>query len=153
MSDDAVTSLYRDKLILAPMVRAGTLPLRLLALRNGADTVYVNTTMCSGHGAPHGTFHLPVPVPMPVPCPCLLSLPLCVTSPRSYAHASIVPVSPVPTLCALVPILYRSSPCATPLPVPTPVPCVCAYANAYGNEGAWAYTSACPSVHTSCRRP
>ena len=46
MSDDAVTSLYRDKLILAPMVRAGTLPLRLLALRNGADTVYVNTTMC-----------------------------------------------------------------------------------------------------------
>ena len=45
MSDDAVTSLYRDKLILAPMVRAGTLPLRLLALRNGADTVYVNTTM------------------------------------------------------------------------------------------------------------
>jgi len=31
---------YNDKLILAPMVRAGTLPLRLLALRYGADIVY-----------------------------------------------------------------------------------------------------------------
>lgn len=102
MSDDAVTSLYRDKLILAPMVRAGTLPLRLLALRNGADTVYVNTK------CPHRSYmhyactrcYLPVPVPMPVPCPCLLSLTMCVTSPRSYAHASIVPVSPVYQHCA-----------------------------------------------------
>lgn len=31
---------YVDKLILAPMVRMGTLPLRLLALRFGADIVY-----------------------------------------------------------------------------------------------------------------
>ncbi|CAM9232122.1 unnamed protein product [Hapterophycus canaliculatus] len=38
--DDAVDRLYRDKVILAPMVRAGTLPLRALALRYGADTVF-----------------------------------------------------------------------------------------------------------------
>lgn len=31
---------YADKIILAPMVRMGTLPLRLLALRYGADIVY-----------------------------------------------------------------------------------------------------------------
>lgn len=31
---------YRNKLILAPMVRVGTLPTRLLALRYGADIVY-----------------------------------------------------------------------------------------------------------------
>lgn len=31
---------YQNKLILAPMVRVGTLPLRLLALRYGADIVY-----------------------------------------------------------------------------------------------------------------
>ncbi|XP_017007273.2 tRNA-dihydrouridine(20) synthase [NAD(P)+]-like [Drosophila takahashii] len=31
---------YRDKLILAPMVRVGTLPMRLLALEMGADIVY-----------------------------------------------------------------------------------------------------------------
>ncbi|KAK3085239.1 hypothetical protein FSP39_000398 [Pinctada imbricata] len=31
---------YKDKLILAPMVRVGTLPMRLLALRYGADIVY-----------------------------------------------------------------------------------------------------------------
>ncbi len=31
---------YRNKQILAPMVRAGTLPLRLLALEHGADIVY-----------------------------------------------------------------------------------------------------------------
>lgn len=31
---------YRDKIILAPMVRVGTLPMRLLALRYGADIVY-----------------------------------------------------------------------------------------------------------------
>lgn len=31
---------YRNKIILAPMVRVGTLPLRLLALEFGADLVY-----------------------------------------------------------------------------------------------------------------
>jgi len=31
---------YANKLILAPMVRAGTLPFRLCALRHGADLVY-----------------------------------------------------------------------------------------------------------------
>ena len=31
---------YRDKVILAPMVRVGTLPARLLSLRYGADLVY-----------------------------------------------------------------------------------------------------------------
>ena len=31
---------YADKIILAPMVRMGTLPLRLLTLRYGADIVY-----------------------------------------------------------------------------------------------------------------
>lgn len=32
--------LYRNKTILAPMVRVGTLPMRLLAVRYGADLVY-----------------------------------------------------------------------------------------------------------------
>lgn len=31
---------YTNKLILAPMVRVGTLPMRLLALEMGADIVY-----------------------------------------------------------------------------------------------------------------
>lgn len=31
---------YENKLILAPMVRVGTLPMRLLALSYGADLVY-----------------------------------------------------------------------------------------------------------------
>lgn len=31
---------YRNKLIMAPMVRVGTLPMRLLALEMGADIVY-----------------------------------------------------------------------------------------------------------------
>ena len=31
---------YANKLILAPMVRVGTLPTRLLALQHGADIVY-----------------------------------------------------------------------------------------------------------------
>ena len=31
---------YTDKVILAPMVRIGTLPMRLLALQYGADIVY-----------------------------------------------------------------------------------------------------------------
>lgn len=33
-------NLYANKIILGPMVRVGTLPLRLLALRHGADLVY-----------------------------------------------------------------------------------------------------------------
>lgn len=32
--------MYEDKIILAPMVRVGTLPMRLLALEYGADIVY-----------------------------------------------------------------------------------------------------------------
>lgn len=31
---------YGNKIILAPMVRVGTLPMRLLALRHGAEIVY-----------------------------------------------------------------------------------------------------------------
>lgn len=31
---------YENKIVLAPMVRVGTLPVRLLALRYGADIVY-----------------------------------------------------------------------------------------------------------------
>ena len=31
---------YRNKIVLAPMVRIGTLPTRLLALQYGADIVY-----------------------------------------------------------------------------------------------------------------
>ena len=31
---------YDNKIMLAPMVRIGTLPMRLLALRYGADIVY-----------------------------------------------------------------------------------------------------------------
>ena len=31
---------YRNKLILAPMVRVGSLPMRLLSLKYGADLVY-----------------------------------------------------------------------------------------------------------------
>lgn len=31
---------YENKVILAPMVRVGTLPMRLLALDHGADIVY-----------------------------------------------------------------------------------------------------------------
>mmetsp|Transcript_17174 Transcript_17174/g.44428 ORF Transcript_17174/g.44428 Transcript_17174/m.44428 type:complete len:455 (-) Transcript_17174:98-1462(-) len=39
MTDNA-ERLYRGKVMLAPMVRAGMLPMRLLALHYGADTVY-----------------------------------------------------------------------------------------------------------------
>eukprot|EP00752_Nemacystus_decipiens_P010312 g9187.t1 len=38
--EDDTDRLYRNKVILAPMVRAGTLPFRALALRYGADTVF-----------------------------------------------------------------------------------------------------------------
>lgn len=41
MSSDVKTLLnYENKIILAPMVRVGTLPMRLLALDYGADLVY-----------------------------------------------------------------------------------------------------------------
>ena len=36
---------YRDKVILAPMVRIGTLPSRLLALKYGADLVYSEVSL------------------------------------------------------------------------------------------------------------
>ncbi|KAJ3016988.1 UNVERIFIED_CONTAM: hypothetical protein HDU68_011919 [Siphonaria sp. JEL0065] len=36
---------YKNKLILAPMVRCGTLPMRMLALENGADIVYSPETI------------------------------------------------------------------------------------------------------------
>ncbi|KAI9350840.1 hypothetical protein BDR26DRAFT_511907 [Obelidium mucronatum] len=36
---------YRNKLILAPMVRCGTLPMRMLALEQGADIVYSPETI------------------------------------------------------------------------------------------------------------
>jgi len=36
---------YTNKLILAPMVRVGTLPLRLLALDYGADIVYCEVVL------------------------------------------------------------------------------------------------------------
>lgn len=35
---------YDNKIMLAPMVRIGTLPMRLLALRYGADIVYSEVT-------------------------------------------------------------------------------------------------------------
>ena len=38
--DEVVDRLFRDTWCLAPMVRVGTLPFRLLALKYGADTVY-----------------------------------------------------------------------------------------------------------------
>ena len=37
---DSLSLCYHNKLILAPMVRVGTLPMRLLALDYGADIVY-----------------------------------------------------------------------------------------------------------------
>lgn len=40
VSSDSTRLEYRDKLILAPMVRVCTLPMRLLALKYGADIVY-----------------------------------------------------------------------------------------------------------------
>ena len=38
--DDTVDRLFRNSICLAPMVRVGTLPMRLLTSRYGADTVY-----------------------------------------------------------------------------------------------------------------
>lgn len=40
MDSDPAERLFRGKVMLAPMVRCGTLPLRLLSLHYGADTVY-----------------------------------------------------------------------------------------------------------------
>ncbi len=37
---------YKNKLILAPMVRCGTLAFRLLALEYGADIVYSESVNC-----------------------------------------------------------------------------------------------------------
>lgn len=34
------SKMYKEKLILAPMVRIGTLPTRVLSLKYGADLVY-----------------------------------------------------------------------------------------------------------------
>ena len=36
---------YKEKVILAPMVRVGTLPMRLLALKYGADIVYAEVSV------------------------------------------------------------------------------------------------------------
>lgn len=42
---------YANKVILAPMVRIGTLPSRLLALKYGADIVYCEVSLiCSQFG-------------------------------------------------------------------------------------------------------
>ncbi|KAK2508713.1 hypothetical protein MC885_002525, partial [Smutsia gigantea] len=38
---DGLSLCYRNKLIVAPVVRVGTLPVRLQALARGADVVYV----------------------------------------------------------------------------------------------------------------
>jgi tRNA-dihydrouridine synthase len=40
VSTSAAFSSYKQKLILAPMVRISTLPMRLLSLEYGADIVY-----------------------------------------------------------------------------------------------------------------
>lgn len=45
---------YGDKVILAPMVRAGRLPLRVLALQYGADIVYSEVSLtCSVAAVKH----------------------------------------------------------------------------------------------------
>ena len=60
MSRSTADSLWASKCILAPMVRAGTLPLRLLALRYGADTVYgeeiVDKRILACRRVEHGRF-------------------------------------------------------------------------------------------------
>ena len=42
---------YTNKLILAPMVRIGTLPMRLLALDYGADIVYCEVSLALDSGS------------------------------------------------------------------------------------------------------
>lgn len=41
-SENDHNHLYRNKMILGPMVRIGTLPMRILALQYGADLVYTD---------------------------------------------------------------------------------------------------------------
>ena len=47
-------NVYADKVILAPMVRAGRLPMRLMAIKYGADLVYseVGTRSVSNNSIP-----------------------------------------------------------------------------------------------------
>lgn len=51
---------YRDKIIMAPMVKIGTLPTRILALRYGADLVYteeiIDWRLLRSKRIPNGTF-------------------------------------------------------------------------------------------------
>lgn len=51
MSDESAMARlnYASKVILAPMVRIGTLPSRLLALKYGADIVYCEVSLASEH--------------------------------------------------------------------------------------------------------
>ena len=47
--DDVNSALtYANKIMLAPMVRIGTLPMRLLALKYGADIVYSEVRLVDG---------------------------------------------------------------------------------------------------------
>ena len=45
-----MTLCYQGKKILAPMVRVGTLPMRLLALKYGADIVYAEVRLYNSQG-------------------------------------------------------------------------------------------------------
>lgn len=47
---------YSNKLILAPMVRIGTLPTRLLALKYGADIVYSEVSIKQEQYLPKSLF-------------------------------------------------------------------------------------------------
>lgn len=49
---------YANKTILAPMVRIGTLPTRLLALKYGADIVYCEVSPDSAQIPIHGPEHM-----------------------------------------------------------------------------------------------
>ena len=49
---------YANKTILAPMVRIGTLPTRLLALKYGADIVYCEVSLDSAQIPIHGPEHM-----------------------------------------------------------------------------------------------
>ncbi|KAB0347062.1 hypothetical protein FD754_011919, partial [Muntiacus muntjak] len=56
---------YHNKLILAPMVRVGTLPMRLLALDYGADIVYCEALypdLAAVEQSQTGRERLPTPV-------------------------------------------------------------------------------------------
>ena len=48
MTDVRNVLTYANKIMLAPMVRIGTLPMRLLALRYGADIVYSEVRLVFG---------------------------------------------------------------------------------------------------------